>query len=207
MSGVNKTRERILDVSADLFRRQGLAGTGIKQILRGADAPFGSLYHHFPGGKDELAAETIKRAGAQYAELVAGKLLAGPDLPRNIRDAFASAGQTLVDTDYADACPIETVALEVASTNEPLRLATAEVFESWLSGLSALLEANGVSKSAARSLAHVILSALEGAFVFARASRSTDALAACGEAMATLVETAQSGPARVRRSAARRQSR
>ena len=163
MSGVNKTRERILDVSADLFRRQGMAGTGIKQILRGADAPFGSLYHHFPGGKDELAAETIKRAGAQYAELVAGKLLAGPDLPTNIRDAFASAGQTLVDTDYADACPIETVALEVASTNEPLRLATAEVFESWLSGLSALLEAKGVSKPAARPLAHVILSALEGA--------------------------------------------
>ena len=204
MSGVNKTRERILDVSADLFRTQGMAGTGIKQILRGADAPFGSLYHHFPGGKDELAAETIKRAGAQYAELVAGKLLAGPDLPRNIRDAFASAGQTLVDTDYADACPIETVALEVASTNEPLRLATAEVFESWLSGLSALLEANGVSKPAARPLAHVILSALEGAFVFARASRSTDALDACGEAMATLVETAQAVPARVRRSAVRR---
>ena len=67
MSGVNKTRERILDVSADLFRRQGMAGTGIKQILRDADAPFGSLYHHFPGGKDELAAETIKRAGAQSA--------------------------------------------------------------------------------------------------------------------------------------------
>ena len=203
MSGVNKTRERILDVSADLFRRQGMAGTGIKQILRDADAPFGSLYHHFPGGKDELAAETIKRAGAQYAELVAGKLLAGPDLPTNIRDAFASAGQTLVDTDYADACPIETVALEVASTNEPLRLATAEVFESWLSGLSALLEANGVSKPAARPLAHVILSALEGAFVFARASRSTDALDACGEAMATLVETAQAAPARGRRSAVR----
>jgi len=204
MSGVNKTRERILDVSADLFRQQGMAGTGIKQILSRANAPYGSLYHHFPGGKDELAAETIKRAGAQYAELVAGKLLAGPDLPTNIRNAFASAGQTLVDTDYADACPIETVALEVASTNEPLRLATAEVFESWLSGLTALLEANGVSKPAARPLAHVILSALEGAFVFARASRSTDALDACGEAMATLVETAQRSPARVRRSAVRR---
>jgi len=204
MSCVNKTRERILDVSADLFRQQGMAGTGIKQILSRANAPYGSLYHHFPGGKDELAAETIKRAGAQYAELVAGKLLAGPDLPTNIRNAFASAGQTLVDTDYADACPIETVALEVASTNEPLRLATAEVFESWLSGLTALLEANGVSKPAARPLAHVILSALEGAFVFARASRSTDALDACGEAMATLVETAQRSPARVRRSAVRR---
>src|SRR3954471_4420069 len=176
MSGVNKTRERILDVSADLFRRQGMAGTGIKQILRGADAPFGSLYHHFPGGKDELAAETIKRAGAQYAELVAGKLLAGPDLPTNIRDAFASAGQTLVDTDYADACPIETVALEVASTNEPLRLATAEVFESWFAGLSALLRSAGIAAPSARALAQVIIAALEGAFVLARAARSTEPL-------------------------------
>src|SRR3954462_14361565 len=190
MSGVNKTRERILDVSADLFRRQGMAGTGIKQILRDADAPFGSLYHHFPGGKDELAAETIKRAGAEYAQLVGGKLLAGPDLVTNVRDAFASAGETLATTDYADACPIETIALEVASTNEPLRLATAEVFESWLSGLSALLEGAGVAKTASRSLAHVILSALEGAFVFARAARNTEALDACGEAMATLVEAA-----------------
>jgi AcrR family transcriptional regulator len=190
---VNKTKERILEVSTDLFRRQGLAGTGIKQILSAADAPFGSLYHHFPGGKDELAAATIKQAGAQYAELVGRKLLAGPDLVANVRDAFRSAGDTLVATDYADACPIETVALEVASTNEPLRLATAEVFESWLVGLTALLEHAGVPAIEARPLAHVILSALEGAFVFARASRSTEALIACGDAMATLVAAA-TGP-------------
>ena len=188
---MTNTRDRILDASTDLFRRQGFMGTGIKQILTTASAPFGSLYHHVPGGKDELAAATIKRAGAQYAELVAGKLLAGPDLATNIRDAFVSAGQTLVDTDYADACPIETVALEVASTNEPLRLATAEVFESWLAGLTALLESAGVPADSSRPLAHVILSALEGAFVFARTARSTDALEACGEAMAALVTAAR----------------
>jgi AcrR family transcriptional regulator len=187
--GVTNTKDRILDASADLFRRQGLTGTGIKQILTSARAPFGSLYHHFPGGKDELAAETIKRAGAHYAELVTEKLLAGPDLAANIRDAFMSAGQTLVDTDYADACPIETVALEVASTNDLLRQATAEVFDSWLVGLAALLESAGVRKASGRPLAHVILSALEGAFVLARAARSTDPLEACGEAMASLVTT------------------
>src|SRR4051812_24072778 len=190
MSGVNKTRERILDVSADLFRRQGMAGTGIKQILRGADAPFGSLYHHFPGGKDELAAETIKRAGAQYAELVAGKLLAGPALPTNIRDAFASAGQTLVDTDYADACPIETVALEVASTNEPLRIATAEVFESWIVAATARFEAAGLDAAAARELSIMFLNLLEGAFILCRSTRTTEALEVSGRAAAILVEAA-----------------
>src|SRR5438270_14011565 len=116
MSGVNKTRERILDVSADLFRRQGMAGTGIKQILRDADAPFGSLYHHFPGGKDELAAETIKRAGAQYAELVAGQLLAGPHPPTNIRDVFASAVQPVVDSAQPDGSRLETRSREAGRT-------------------------------------------------------------------------------------------
>ena len=187
------TRERILDASTELFRRQGFTGTGIKQILGTADAPFGSLYHHFPGGKDELAAATIKRAGAQYAELVAAKLLAGPDLATNVRDAFRSAGQNLIDTGYADACPIETVALEVASTNETLRLATAEVFESWIAALAALFESEGVPEAQARALSHVIIAALEGAFVLARAARCTDALDACADAMATLVAQALPG--------------
>ena len=187
---MGNTRERILDASTELFRRQGLAGTGIKQILAAANAPFGSLYHHFPGGKDELAAATISRAGQEYATLVAGKLLDGPDLPANIRAAFASAAATLVETDFADACPIETVALEVASTNEGLRQTIAEVFDSWHEGLTALLVSNGVSAEEAVALAHVILSALEGAFVFVRTTQRTDALLACGEAMATLVEGA-----------------
>lgn len=192
---MSTTRERILDASSELFRRQGLVGTGIKQILTVANAPYGSLYHHFPGGKDELAAETIKRAGDDYAALVAEKLLAGPDLVANVRDAFISAGQTLVDTDYADACPIETVALEVASTNERLRLATAEVFESWIAGLVALLTHAGVPEPAARPLALVILSALEGAFIFDRTSRTTEAVEACADAMSALVRNAIAGGA------------
>ncbi len=184
------TRERILDASEELFRRQGMTGTGIKQILAAADAPFGSLYHHFPGGKDELAAETITRAGAYYLELVAEKLLAEPDLVAGVRAAFRAAGETLVDTGYADACPVETVALEVASTNEPLRLATAAVFESWLAGLTAVLVHEGLAEGRARALAHTIISALEGAFILARTAQTTEALAACGEDMARLVELA-----------------
>ena len=117
-------------------------------------------------------------------------LLAEPDLVSGVRQAFLAAGQTLVDTDYADACPIETIALEVASTNEPLRLATAEVFDSWLDGLTAMLVLEGLQRARARALAHVIISALEGAFILARTARTTEALEANAEAMATLVEHA-----------------
>jgi hypothetical protein len=122
--------------------------------------------------------------------LVAGKLLAEPDLVSGVRAAFVAAGEDLAATDYADACPIETVALEVASTNEPLRLATAEVFDSWLDALALMLAAEGIATPQARALALVIISALEGAFVLARATRRTDALHACADAMAQLVESA-----------------
>jgi len=187
---VTSTRERILDASFELFRRQGLTGTGVKQILARAEAPYGSLYHHFPGGKDQLAAETIARAGAYYGQLVAGKLAEHADVVEALRAAFHDAGETLVETDFADACPVETVALEVASTNERLRIATAEVFDSWLDGLTALMRSEGIEATQARALAHTILSALEGAFVLARAARRTDALDACADAMARLVESA-----------------
>ena len=73
-----ETRERILESSAELFRRQGYVGTGVKQIVAEAGAPFGSLYHFFPGGKEELGAETIRRAGRLYG-LLLGEY-AGPDV-------------------------------------------------------------------------------------------------------------------------------
>ena len=191
---MTNTRDRILDVSSELFRRQGLTGTGIKQILDRAHAPFSSLYHHFPGGKDQLAAETIEREGRYFARLVGQAIAAQPDLVSGIHAAFLGAGTTLEETDYADACPIETVALEVASTNERLRLATADVFASWITGLTTTLTKAGIEPAPARALAHTILSALEGAFVLARASRTPEALEACATHMSTLVASALPQP-------------
>jgi AcrR family transcriptional regulator len=186
---VHETRKRILDVSEELFRRQGFTGTGIKEILVHASAPFGSLYHHFPGGKDELAAEAITYAGRAYAAHVADHLSRHDDPVVSIQAMFESAGKTLRDTDFADACPIETIALEVASTNESLRAATADVFRSWLVGLEQWLRSSGVADELAGDLAVAILSMLEGAFVLARSMRETQVLSACGTAAATLVGT------------------
>ena len=106
------------------------------------------------------------------------------------RQAFRDAGATLEATDYADACPIETVALEVASTNPTLRGATAEVFDSWLDALGALLVSEGLEEGPARAMALTVVSALEGAFILARTARTTEALEACGDAMADLLEAA-----------------
>jgi AcrR family transcriptional regulator len=187
------TKSRILDATAELFMRYGYTGTGLKQIVADANAPFGSLYHHFPGGKQELGVEVIHRSGAMYLELVGGVVDAAPDILSGVRDCFEGAAEVLRATDYADACPIETVALEVASTNEPLREATAQVFESWIVGASARFRAAGVDEQTGRELAIMLITLLEGAFVLCRASRTTEALEAAGKTAATVVEAALRG--------------
>jgi AcrR family transcriptional regulator len=184
------TRERIIDSSAELFRRQGYAGTGVKQIAAMASAPFGSLYHFFPGGKEQLGQEVIRWSGGLYLELFATIAMQAPDPVAAIGDFFAGAAETLRDTDYADACPIATVALEVASTNEPLREATAEVFDSWIDAASAYFAAAGIPQETARELAFSILCLLEGAFVFSRAMRSTEPLELAGASAVAAVRSA-----------------
>jgi AcrR family transcriptional regulator len=184
------TKDRILDTTAELFRRHGYTGTGLKQIVAQANAPFGSVYHHFPGGKEQLGTEVIHRSGRMYFELFEMVMDNADDYVSGTRDFFAGAAMTLEATDYADACPIATVALEVASTNEPLRQATAEVFESWITGATERGVAAGLSGAKARETAIYLIAVLEGAFILCRAARSTEALAVAGEAATAAVREA-----------------
>ena len=106
---------------------------------------------------------------------------------------FSGAADTLVETDYADACPIATVALEVSSTNEQLREACAEVFEMWIAGATRYFSATGIQAQIARELALSMLCLLEGAFVFCRAMRSTGPLLVAGASAVSAVEAAIRG--------------
>lgn len=181
------TKERILYAAAELFRRRGYAGTGLKQISQTARAPFGSLYHHFPGGKEQLGDEVIRQAGEFYRVLVESVFEPEQDIVAGIRAVFDGAAETLQLTDYQDACPIAAIALEVASTNERLRGATANVFESWIVSGTRRFIAAGFSETRARELAIGLICALEGAFVLSRASRNTAALGIAGRMLADSV--------------------
>jgi AcrR family transcriptional regulator len=187
------TRDRIVDASGELFRRQGYVGTGVKQIVEAASAPFGSLYHFFPGGKEELGAAVIRSSGDLYRQLFEVIVDPAPDLVTGIEVFFAGAAETLRETEYADACPIATVALEVASTSEPMREATAEVFESWIAAAGERLLAAGVAEDRARSLAIEMINGLEGAFVLSRAMRTTEPVEIAGEAAVEALRTALGG--------------
>jgi AcrR family transcriptional regulator len=188
------TKDRIIDSSAELFRRQGYTGTGVKQIVEAANAPFGSIYHFFPGGKEQLGAETIRSSGRLYIQLFATIAMQAPDALSAVGDFFAGAADTLTETDYADACPIATVALEVASTSEPLREATAEVFDTWITGATEYFTAAGIPRETARELAFTMLCLLEGAFIFCRAMRTTEPLQVAGASAVAAVQAALTRP-------------
>ncbi len=102
------TRDRILDATSQLFRLQGYAGTAMKQVVDAAGAPFGSVYHFFPGGKEQLAVEAIERAGKGYEDIVLLVFDAEPDVIAGTRAIFEGAGEVLRQSGYADACPIAT---------------------------------------------------------------------------------------------------
>jgi TetR/AcrR family transcriptional regulator, lmrAB and yxaGH operons repressor len=184
------TRERIVAASAELFRHRGYAGTGLKAILAASDAPFGSLYHFFPGGKEELGVAALEAGGLTYRELVELYFPEGVDVVAATRQFFTDGAQVLEDTDYADACPIATMASEIASTSEPMRAAAAAAFESWLSVLQQRFREAGMTRARARDVAVQCFCAVEGAFLLCRTTRSTEAMHVAGRAAVAAVKAA-----------------
>ncbi|MFI7529440.1 TetR/AcrR family transcriptional regulator [Nocardia salmonicida] len=180
------TRERILEATAELYRRQGMSATGLKQISSTAKAPFGSIYHHFPGGKESISVEVIRREGVRYGDFV-GTQLADADPATAIPQLFENAGRLMESQDYSEACSIETIALEVASTNERLRIEAAGVFQDWLTRLARWFGQLDITEQQSRALAMSTLTALEGAFVLCRTLRSIEPIIVAGQGVQSAV--------------------
>ncbi len=189
-TATRSTRDRLVEAAATRMARDGYAATGVKAILTDAAAPYGSLYHHFPGGKAELGAAALRHSGAGFRELVELYFPEGVDLVAAVSGFFAGAAAHLEATDYADACPVATIALETASVIEPMRVAAAEVFESWLAVLDRRLREAGVDRDTARDVAVELFCGIEGAFLLARATRSAAPLHIAGRAGAARVQHA-----------------
>lgn len=185
-----------MHASTALFSRQGYNGTGLKQIVAAANAPFGSVYHFFPGGKEELGEEVVRSSGRMYLELIDFFFADQPDVVESTRAFFDAAADALVESDFADPCPIATVAMEVASTNEPLRSATADAFESWITRTSEYLAAAGLGDAESRELAVSLLAALQGGFMLGRALRDPGPVRAAGDQSVLAVRAALTKSAR-----------
>ncbi|HVF33479.1 MAG TPA: TetR/AcrR family transcriptional regulator [Acidimicrobiales bacterium] len=187
------TRHRLVESCSTMLTRQGFAGSGLKQIAKAGDATIGSLYHFFPGGKEELAAEALRASGAAYQALVESIFESAPDVVSGVRACFEGAADALEASDFADACPIATVALEVASSDERLRLVTAEVVAAWSTAATRHLERGGIGPDRAPVLATTLIAALEGAFLLSRVTRTATPMLAIGAVMADLVDRELAG--------------
>ncbi|HKN40453.1 MAG TPA: TetR/AcrR family transcriptional regulator [Acidimicrobiia bacterium] len=198
------TRERILDASAGLFRRQGAAATGLKEIVRESRAPWGSLYHYFPDGKEQLIAESLLRTGERYARLME-RAFAGADPPSaGVLRYFNAAADNLARSDFADGCPVGTVALEAANASERIRLVCADVFATWQQVVADALSGSGIPRERALDLATQFLVSLEGALILSRAQRDEAVMRRAGEMVAAAVDAECSRrPGRSRRVASR----
>lgn len=178
------TREAILTAAAELMRHRGYGAVGMKDIAQASGAPIGSLYHHFRGGKVQIAREALINAGAAYGLLIPSIIDAYTDLGEAIEGVFTQAAEDMAGTGFANMCPVASVAAEVADTVAELREASASVFSGWIEGGAAYFVARGLDEARARDVTLAIIGALEGAFVLARTLRSTEPLLAAGRTLA-----------------------
>ena len=116
----------------ELLRRRGYAASGLGEIVARSGAPKGSLYFHFPGGKEELAIAAMERSAAQLRDAMAVILNSSEDLDEAIGRLIDALAAGLEQSQFADGCPIATVALETAGDSEPMRAAARAAFDSWL---------------------------------------------------------------------------
>jgi TetR/AcrR family transcriptional repressor of lmrAB and yxaGH operons len=168
---MNDTRERLLAAGERLFRAQGFSGTGLKQLAREAEAPWSSMYHFFPGGKQQLGAEVVRYAAGRYAALIAKAFAAYSDPADAVAAVFKAEAKILTESKFQNGCPVAAVTLDVASTVEELREPCGEAFNLWTVTIAHGLAATGLPAKDARALASYVLSSLEGAIVLSRAEK------------------------------------
>ena len=181
------TRQRILTATNELFRLQGFNATSMSQIVKASQSTTGSVYHFFPGGKDELTAEVLRTSGRAYGELVEMLVRSASDPAEGMQVAFAGAAELLVETDFIDPCPIGTVAREVASTHEDLRQVAAEVMDQWAEMLTSVLTDAGISAERAEPLATLCIATIEGGFIAARTHRHVAPFLSAGQLLKGLI--------------------
>ncbi|MBP2452208.1 TetR/AcrR family transcriptional regulator [Mycolicibacterium lutetiense] len=168
-------RERMVASAAVLIRERGAHPTAIADVLAHSGAPRGSAYHYFPGGRTQLLCEAIDYASDHIAARIDKT-----DSTATLLDAtIAGFRQQLTATDFRAGCPIVAVAVEAGEPGsfESTPLDRAGVaFTRWTGQITRRLQSDGVSAERAEELAMLILTAIEGAVVVARATRDVTPL-------------------------------
>lgn len=187
----DSAKDRILEAAIALLRQAGLAGAGVNQILALSRTPKGSLYHYFPGGKEQIIQEALTLYATRVAKAFE-HVLSGQQAPADkVRALFRFVADRFEDASFERSCAVGAVVLDLDAESAVLRAAAAAAFDAWRSVIARHLEAMGAAQS--KALAGVMLSTIEGAYVRGRAERSGQAFIEAGEMLATLVRRLDGG--------------
>lgn len=175
----------MIRTAASLFRAQGYHATGLNQVLAEGGLPKGSLYFHFPGGKEQLAVESMQLSGKELGAAIAAALASSPEPATALDHILGLLGEHLVATDFREGCPVATVALDAAAQSEPIRAACAGVYDSWQDLVAQHLRVAGLPDP--DGLATVLVAAVEGSILLARTRRDITPLQTVGTHLRALL--------------------
>jgi TetR/AcrR family transcriptional regulator, lmrAB and yxaGH operons repressor len=182
---MDSPRDRMVTAAIQGMRSNGLAGAGINQVVAASGAPKGSLYHYFPGGKNQLAQEALERFGEERRAALAKVVQAAPDAPARLRRLFSAMAKGLEKEGFAYGCAVAGVALDLQADSAPLGAVCTAQLELWVEVLEPAFVP--LPPARRRAWARLTVSASEGAMVQARARRSGQPLVEAGEMLADAV--------------------
>lgn len=187
------SRARMVRSAALLFRERGYSATGFRDVIAHSGAPRGSIYHHFPGGKAQLAEEavawTARTIAAQLDQALAGER----DAAGVLRALLAPWREALERSDFRAGCPLVAITVE-DDVPERLTRAVAAAFADWQALFAARLREARIEPARAETLATHALAAIEGAVLLCRAQRDTAPLDAVADELARAIEAAYTRP-------------
>lgn len=168
------SRERLIYAAMETFRARGYDGAGVAEILKRSGLPKGSLYHHFPKGKADLAAASAEWAGREMSGLIEATFRAAPDWRSGIETLSLRLAKLFETSDDAAGCPVASALLHGAQSPEARALA-ARIYRDWTDVAAAHLARLGAPEP--ERMADTFLIALQGAWIVARAKGSGAPLA------------------------------
>jgi AcrR family transcriptional regulator len=176
--------------AAQLIRRGGVTATGMRDVAAHAQAPRGSLQYYFPGGKEQMVNEAVGWAGRYAGNRVARFLAALPEpTPSGLFSAMVGQWtDEFLASGYDGGCPVAAATVDCARTSASTRTAAAAAFATWTGPVAEALGAMGVPATRTQSLATLMISAIEGAVVIARAEQDVRALTAVARELGPMLD-------------------
>jgi TetR/AcrR family transcriptional repressor of lmrAB and yxaGH operons len=191
MAKATDSKGKTLAAAARLFRQQGYHGTALQDILAAAGSPRGSLYFHFPKGKEEIGAAALSIAGEAARQAIAHAAETSESAEMFVIRVARGMASDLEKSGFKEGCPIATTALETSAQSDVLGAATRNAFQKWELEIKRGLFRFGIPAGEADLTATLVLSQLEGALLLARTYRSLEPIHRAERALKRLLRADQ----------------